>query len=103
MSQEPLSINALLAEALKCGIPVAAFWEMTPRETLETIKAAVWRNDQEHRARVSLAWHTAMLTRAKRMPRLARLLGTDKAQRLEGAELEKRRAEFARMQKAWHN
>jgi hypothetical protein len=76
------------------------FWALTPRETYAVIKSAEWRFEQEHRNRVWLAWHTAAFSRAKRLPALRRLLGTDKAKKLEGAELEKRRREHADMSAA---
>lgn len=70
---------------------------MTPRETLMAMEAAAWRADVQHRQDAWLAWHVAMLQRAKRMPPLARLVAPPKARKLEGAELELRRAEYAEM------
>jgi len=72
---------------------VAEFWALTPHETYMAIEAAAWRLEREHRRDAWLAWHVAALTRAKRLPALKRLLGTDKARALEGEELEGRRTE----------
>lgn len=70
---------------------------MTPRETARAVEAFGLRLEREHRARISLAWHTAALTRAKKMPPLARLIEPPPARPLEGAELERRRDEFEEM------
>lgn len=91
-------VASLMKQALRCGVSVAEFWEMTPRETLLTIEAAIWIDRRRVRQDLSLAWHTAALSRVKRMPSLKRLLasskGSDKARPLKGKELEKRRDEF---------
>lgn len=86
-----------MVEALKCGVSVHAFWEMTPRETMAVIRAAAWQLEQEQRGRAWLAWHIAVLSRAKKVPPLQALLSSPNGKRLEGAELEKRRNEFAEM------
>ena len=70
---------------------------MTPRETLTAIAAATWRAEEQTRRDISLAWHTAALMRSRRMPTLKSLLGGGKAKVLEGAELERRRSEHAKM------
>lgn len=85
--------DALLEEALKCGSSVHEFWDLTPRETYAVIRAAEWRMEQEQRGRAWLAWHTAALSRAKRLPALGRLLGGGEAKELQGDELERRRQE----------
>lgn len=69
------------------------FWELTPRETLATIEAFQWRQEQAHRRDAWLAWHVAALSRAKRLPGLRALLRPAKARGLEGEELERRRRE----------
>jgi len=75
---------------------VAAFWELTPRETLMTIEAAIWRRRQERERDLWLAWHMAALQRAKRLPTLKRLLsGMTPARRLSAADEAARREEFA--------
>ena len=73
------------------------FWDMTPRETAAAIDAAGWRMDRERRLQMSLAWHTAALSRAKKLPSLAQLIKPPPAKKLEGAELEKRKQEFEEM------
>ena len=72
---------------------MAEFWSLTPRETYAAIEAVSWRLEREHRRDAWLAWHIAALSRAKRLPALKKLLGSDKAKPLEGEELKRRRAE----------
>ena len=72
---------------------MAEFWSLTPHETYAAIEAAGWRMERAHKRDLCLAWHVAALSRAKRLPPLKRLLGTDKARALEGEELERKRAE----------
>lgn len=91
--RERLDWQSLLESALKCGISVAEFWALTPRETYATIEATSWRLEREHRRDAWLAWHIAALSRAKRLPTLQRMIGAGKARALEGEELERRRAE----------
>jgi len=86
----------LLEQALRCEITAAEFWQMTPNETWQTIEAYGWRLNQQRREAISMAWLTAALTRAKRLPKLAQLLA-EKAKPLRGAELHRRRREFAEM------
>ena len=94
MSRERrLDWQSLLEQSLKCGIGVAEFWSLTPRETYAVIKAANWRLEREHRRDAWLAWHIAALSRAKRLPTLQRLIAPGKSRALEGEELERRRAE----------
>ena len=66
---------------------------MTPRETSAAIEAFTWRMEREHRRDAWLAWHTAALSRAKRLPPLRRLLGGGETRELGGEELERRRRE----------
>ncbi len=60
------------------------------------IEATIWRNQQAQRMGLQLAWLTAALGRAKRMPSLRRIL-TGPARRLHGPELQRRRTEHRRM------
>lgn len=76
---------------------MAEFWDLTPRETWITIEAAGWRAEQAARRDVALAWHVAALSRTKTLPSLRQLLHPPKARKLEGEELERRRAEHRRM------
>jgi len=66
---------------------------MTPRETFAAIKAAGWRIELEQRRDVVLAWQTAALARAKRLPSLRRLLVPARSRPLKGEELARRRRE----------
>ena len=86
---------------------VSEFWNLTPRETFAALDAAAWRIKREDKQMASLAWHTATLTRARRLPTLAQMLA-----RVESAwrrtrkdvPLEERREEFeelkAKMERA---
>lgn len=67
-------MGRLLTQALRAGVPVLEFWQMTPRETVQVIEAAVWRSELEQRQQLALAWNTAALSRTKRMPSLRSLL-----------------------------
>lgn len=49
--------------------------------------------DWERKVALMSAWHTAALSRAKRMPRLHRFLNPPESKPLTGVELEKRRQE----------
>jgi len=61
------------------------------------IDASIWREEIQQKRDLVLAWQTAALTRAKRMPSLKQLLNTKPARPLVGQELEKRRKEFRDM------
>jgi hypothetical protein len=63
---------------------------MTPRETLTAIAA---KAEAQHNRDAWLAWHTAAMVRAKKMPSLKSLQGRDRTRVLRGEELEKRREE----------
>jgi len=84
---------------LRAGIGVLEFWDQTPRETFMAIDAAIWREEVRQKQNLTLAWQTAALTRAKRLPSLKQLLNTKPAKPLTGVELEKRRQEFRDMTK----
>ena len=73
------------------------FWDLTPWETFMMIDASIWREEVQQKRDLVLAWQTAALTRAKRMPSLKQLLNTKPARPLVGEELEKRRKEFRDM------
>ena len=89
-----LSISGLLKQALRCGITVADFWQMTPRETLMVIDALIERDERRQSQDIRLAWLTAALVRSKKMPPLERLLTAKPARKLRGKELERRKREF---------
>ncbi len=61
------------------------------------IDASIWRAEVQQKRDLALAWQTAALTRAKRMPSLKQLLNTKPAKPLMGREREKRRQEFQEM------
>jgi len=79
-------------------LPPSHLDELTPRETYLAIEAAVWRDERMERHNLSLAWHTAAMTRAKRLPSLKSLVtSTKKSKPLKGSELTERRREFTEM------
>lgn len=84
-----------LEAALRCGISALEYWDMTPRETLLAIRA---RSEQVYKERLTQAWQTAALTRAKRLPKLDQLLA-GRARPLRGEELKKRREEHEELTK----
>jgi hypothetical protein len=71
---------------------VAEFWQITLWELRQVVEADNWRARQEQQRDVALAWRTASLMRAKRLPSLKRLLVASKPARpLRGKELAERR------------
>ena len=80
---------------MKCGITIEQYWEMTPKEVYQVIRAVSWRMAEDQKDLAWLAWHFAALSRAKRLPPLSALLSSNKTKKLHGDELEKRRKEFA--------
>jgi len=78
---------------------MAEFWLLTPRETLLSIEAAIWRDDQRQKRDISQAWLVAALSRRKRLPPLSVLFTSKAAKKLGGAELQQRRQEFSEMTK----
>jgi len=61
------------------------------------IDASIWRDEVAQKRDLTLAWQTAALTRARRLPSLKQLLSIKPARPLHGDELEKRRREFKEM------
>lgn len=57
------------------GFAEAQFWYSTPRQIMTHFDAVRFRVEREHRARMSHAWHVAMLSRVKKIPPLDSLIG----------------------------
>lgn len=77
---------------------MAAFWEMTPRETFAALDAAAWREERQARHDIRMAWFNANWQRAKRMPSLQSILNKSKAPKpMTSADHHQRRQEFKRM------
>jgi len=91
--QERIDFDALLETALRCGVRVAEFWDLTPRELFAVVEAATWQREQAQRRDMWLAWHIAALSRTKRLPALQKLIRPGKAKALHGEALEARRRE----------
>jgi len=79
---------------------------MTPKETYQLIEAFAWRQDRDYRLRILQSWHTAVLSRAKRIPKYQELLPRQ-PQELTKEEKRRRKAEFEeivkRMDEKWQN
>jgi hypothetical protein len=88
----------MMRNALRSGISVTEFWQLTPRETWAAIDAAVWREQQQEEHDMAMAWLMAKLSRAKKIPSLKSLLSKGQAPRpLRGAEKTERRAQFKKL------
>ena len=81
-------------QALRAGVTVPAFWDMTPRETMTAMEAAVWQAEQTQAGELAQAWHIAALARQRRLPALATLLAKLKPSKAKKAPIEERRREF---------
>lgn len=62
---------------MQAGFDPAAFWPLTPREINNIMRAVRARARQDHNDRAWQAWTAAALTRAEKLPKLAKLLVTD--------------------------
>ena len=67
---------------------------MTPSETFMTMEAIGKQKDRERRDLLSIAWHIAAFSRAKKLPDLKTIIKPQKARRLSDTEKAKRQAEF---------
>lgn len=81
------------------GIPPWRLWASTRSEVLCAMRAARSKGRQEQDLAVFVAWRTATLSRAKKIPALARLLRTRK--RMSTAEQDKVRAAMAEAEAEW--
>lgn len=82
---------------LKCGLSVAEFWELTPRETSAWLAAAEWRLKREQERDKALAWTIVALDRSKRLPSLAQLLQPHRRRTTARGNLDARAREFAEL------
>lgn len=84
-----------LSQALRAGLRVSEFWEMTPREVMAAAQATVWRLELDRERMILGAWLTAALSRSRRLPPVKRLLSKPgKTKRLTPAQARKHREEF---------
>lgn len=93
--------EAFLEEALKAGVRVQEFWDLTPAEATMAIEAAIWQAEQEHRMRAWAVWHVAALSRVKKLPALSRLIQSPEAKPLSEEAAVDRRSEFEEMSGRW--
>lgn len=89
-----LDWTELLSAALEVGVTPSEFWDMTPGETILLIEK---RNSSRRLQTIQIAWLTAKLSRAKRVPALKSLLASKAAKPVRGKELIRRRREFSEM------
>ncbi len=78
---------------MRAGLLPSQFWAMTPKELGEYYKGKIWQEEQEQRKLVSLAWYTAALGRARRLPTLRSLI-EPKPKKLTPEQIEARKAEI---------
>jgi hypothetical protein len=81
------------------GFDPAAFWGLTPRVYLVQMRGARKRAEAEARADRVLAYNTAALQRAKKLPRASEFIGGDKPKVTGKAALDALRAHAARLPK----
>lgn len=72
----------MIGAAISVGVSESDFWTMTPRQYYRRMKGEGRRLKREGEARVEQAWLTAMLSRAKKVPRLEKLLASDKPEKV---------------------
>jgi hypothetical protein len=70
---------------------------MTPQETTVFIEAAIWRDERAQKQALSMAWHTAALGRAKRIPGLKQVLVKAFPPKVSREEAEKRKRDYVEM------
>lgn len=62
-----------------------------------SIEAAIWRDERAQKQALSMAWHTAALSRQKRIPGLKQLMVKAFPPKITRRENEKRRRDFEEM------
>lgn len=60
------------------GLTHVQFWSLTPGEFEDLLGGYNWRKEQEDSRLIQLAWMAANLQRAKKLPRLDKLLAKQK-------------------------
>lgn len=71
---------------INAGFNPSDFWELTPRMYWNRMNGAKDRLEREEKARVELAYLTAVLTRAKKVPSLKRLLNGNQPEKVSISE-----------------
>jgi len=67
----------MLRGYVSAGFDPEQFWSLSPRMYLAHMSGAADRIKREGRDRIEAAWTTAALSRADKMPRLAKILGEE--------------------------
>lgn len=90
----------MIESLVSVGGSEGEFWRMTPRQYYRRMKGEGRRLKREGEARIEQAWITAMLSRAKKVPRLEKLLAGDKPQKVSIAEGFARIRQIAKRERA---
>jgi len=90
----------MIEAGISVGVSEDKFWRMTPRQYFRQMKGEGRRLKREGDARIEQAWITAMLSRAKKVPRLEKLLEGDKPEKVSVEEGFARIREIAKQAKA---
>jgi len=64
----------LLEIAVRIGLNIEQYWDMTPREFQIYIKAHQKAKKEKYNELLYLAWHTAALSRQEKLPELEEIL-----------------------------
>ena len=74
--------------AIRCGVSVSEFWDLTPRELYYVAEAFREKLQDDREQRLVQAYQTAVFYRAKRLPSLRRII-----ERMRAAEHGPKRAQ----------
>jgi hypothetical protein len=66
---------------MACGYPEPEFWNCTPLQANLAFKAAKLRFNREHNESAWHAYHVAAMSRAKKIPKLEKLLIREQARK----------------------
>lgn len=72
----------MIEALISVGGSEAEFWRMTPAQYMRRMRGERKRLERDQAERTAQAWMTATLMRAKRIPKLEKLLEPDKPQRV---------------------
>lgn len=68
----------MLTAYMHAGLDGKRFWEITPRTYIQEIEAAIHREERDLKKQKVIAWLNASFQRAKKLPKLAEVLGEQK-------------------------
>jgi hypothetical protein len=76
----------MIEAGISVGVSEAEFWLMTPRQYWRRLKGEGARIKREDDARTQQAWLGEVLHRVKKVPKLEKLLGNEKPEKVSIAE-----------------